>query len=571
MLPWRTTTALALTAVTAATAAVAPVVVSGPSPFSGCPTPPSFEGAEVEPALAAHPGRAGRLVAVYQQDRYHGGGARGIVAATSTDGGRTWRKAALPVSACAGAGARPAPFASDPWASVGPEGRIYASTLSDVVSITTSVDWGRTWSTPVLLRGRYGLTDKETVTADPRKPGWAYATWSDYQQTSPPATTSDEVVSVTHNGGRSWSTPRVVVRHGNEAGPEDGQIVVDPRNGRLYLFTAWIRKGYATPTRPAWYPRLALRRRRPALERGEALCDRDACRAARRAGRPQLAADTVIRGRRARDALRRVAGRAPLARRARRRPPDPLDRRRPPVERTEADQQAVERPRHHPDDRGARERVAGRALPRARLERTRGATGSPARATAAGTSPTAQSRPASRSRTRRTSRRARSSRAATSSATTWASRRSRAAASARCSSSRGPGRRTQPTCTTSRADPAPRRTPRPATARVRPRGRTRIGSLGASSGSQRVEVRSTPPDRRASLGLGRSPQAPCALGSSRLQAIAATSRSIQAVRARVVDSRESSRAARASASASSMPAELELALDDARRRPRRTS
>ncbi len=253
MLPWRTTTALALTAATVATAAVAPVVVSGPSPFAGCPSAPSFEGAEVEPMVAAHPRDAKRIVAVYQQDRYHGGGARGIVTATSTDGGKTWRKTALPVSACAGSAARPAPFASDPWASVGPDGRIYASTLSDVVSVTTSANWGRTWSTPALLRGRYGLTDKETVTADPRRRGWAYVTWSDYLPTSPPATTSDEVVSVTHDGGRSWSTPRVVVRHGQAAGPEDGQIVVDPRNGRVYLFTAWIRDGYATPTRPAWY------------------------------------------------------------------------------------------------------------------------------------------------------------------------------------------------------------------------------------------------------------------------------------------------------------------------------
>jgi hypothetical protein len=251
-MPWRTTTAIALMASTVATAAVAPSLVSGSSPFTGCPSAPSFEGAEVEPALAAHPKQAARLVAVYQQDRYHGGGARGIVAATSTDGGKTWRKSPLPVSACAGSG-RPAPFASDPWASVGPDGRIYASTLSDVVSVTTSTDWGRTWSSPVSLRGQYGLTDKETITADPRKPGWAYLTWSDYLQTSPPGSTSDEVFSVTHDGGRSWSTPKVVVRHGNASGPEDGQILVDPRNGRLYLFTAWIRQAYATPTRPAWY------------------------------------------------------------------------------------------------------------------------------------------------------------------------------------------------------------------------------------------------------------------------------------------------------------------------------
>jgi hypothetical protein len=45
----------------------------------------------------------------------------------------------------------------------------------------------------------------------------------------------------------------VVVRHGKAAGPEDGQVLVDPRNGRLYLFTAWIRQAYPTPTRPAWY------------------------------------------------------------------------------------------------------------------------------------------------------------------------------------------------------------------------------------------------------------------------------------------------------------------------------
>jgi hypothetical protein len=253
MPPWRTATALTLTAATVATAAVAPVVVSGPSPFAGCPSAPAFEGAEVEPSLAAAPKHAGRLVAVYQQDRYHGGGARGIVAAASLDGGKTWRRSVLPVSACAGPNARQAPFASDPWVSVGPDGRIYASTLSDVVSVTTSADWGRAWTKPVLLRGQYGLTDKEAVTADPRKPGVAYVTWSDYLQTSPPGTTSDEVVSITRDGGRHWSRPQVVVRHGRAAGPEDGQILVDSRTGTLYLFTAWIRGGYATPSRPAWY------------------------------------------------------------------------------------------------------------------------------------------------------------------------------------------------------------------------------------------------------------------------------------------------------------------------------
>ena len=250
MLTWRRSAVLALGTSVLATAVTAPALVSGPSPFAGCASAPAFEGAEVEPSLASDPKRAGRLVAVYQQDRYRGGGARGIVAAGSTDGGASWRRTALPVSACAGAGA---PFASDPWVSVGPDGRIYASTLSDAVSVTTSANWGHTWSTPARLRGQYGLTDKEAITADPRKPGVAYVTWSDYLATSPPGTTSDEVMSVTRDGGRHWSAPQVVVRHGREAGPEDGQVVVDPRTGTLYLFTAWIRGGYATPTKPAWY------------------------------------------------------------------------------------------------------------------------------------------------------------------------------------------------------------------------------------------------------------------------------------------------------------------------------
>ena len=42
---------------------------------------PAFTNAEVEPSLASDPQHPNRLIAVYQQDRYHSGGARGIVAA----------------------------------------------------------------------------------------------------------------------------------------------------------------------------------------------------------------------------------------------------------------------------------------------------------------------------------------------------------------------------------------------------------------------------------------------------------------------------------------------------------
>jgi hypothetical protein len=228
-----------------------PIRVSASSPFASCSTDPSFVNAEVEPAIASNPRRPTQLVAAYQQDRNHGGGARGIVIALSKNGGGDWTRMSLPVSRCAGPRSRQAPFASDPWVSVGPDGRIYASALTDVVSVATSADWGSSWSKPAILRGN-GLTDKATVTADPRRRGTAYVVWSDYRNTNPPGTESDELVAITHDGGRSWGTSRIALRHGTRAGPEDGQILVDAKSGRLYLLMAWVRDGVATPAKPAW-------------------------------------------------------------------------------------------------------------------------------------------------------------------------------------------------------------------------------------------------------------------------------------------------------------------------------
>jgi hypothetical protein len=229
--------------------ASAPVRVSAASPFASCSTAKAFTNAEVEPALAADPRDASRVIAVYQQDRYHGGGARGIVAATSGDGGASWSRVVLPVSSCAGAHARQIPFASDPWVSVGPDGRIYLSTLSDVVSVLTSTDWGASWSAPVVLRGR-GVNDKPIVTADPRRAGTAYLVWSDYLPTKPPGTESDELLSITHDGGQTWSKPKVILRHGLRTGPEEGQVLVDPQSGRIYLFLVWVRNGLIRPGDP---------------------------------------------------------------------------------------------------------------------------------------------------------------------------------------------------------------------------------------------------------------------------------------------------------------------------------
>src|SRR5512138_2278472 len=65
------------------------VLASGPSPFAGCtagvdpgnPPGTNYVNAEVEPWVDVNPTNPNNIVAVYQQDRWSNGGARGLVTA----------------------------------------------------------------------------------------------------------------------------------------------------------------------------------------------------------------------------------------------------------------------------------------------------------------------------------------------------------------------------------------------------------------------------------------------------------------------------------------------------------
>src|SRR4051794_26438249 len=105
--------------------------LSGPSPFTPqCSGPEQggllYPNAEVEPWVAANPATRRNLVAVWQQDRWSNGGARGLLSAYSLDGGRSWaRSTAPPFAHCEGGTAANGgdyERASDPWVSIGPDG-----------------------------------------------------------------------------------------------------------------------------------------------------------------------------------------------------------------------------------------------------------------------------------------------------------------------------------------------------------------------------------------------------------------------------------------------------------------
>jgi hypothetical protein len=181
-----------------------PTPVSGTSPYGtgceGAPTVAAYAGAEVEPFVASDPVVPGHLIGVWQQDRFPNGGSRGLRTAVSTNGGDTWTLAAAQpkFSRCAGgtvANGGDLERATDPWASIGPDGTggsvayqisdsFNDSNTTNAILVSRSLDGGLTWSNPTtLLResgGRdvtFAFSDKESITADPVTPCYAYATW----------------------------------------------------------------------------------------------------------------------------------------------------------------------------------------------------------------------------------------------------------------------------------------------------------------------------------------------------------------------------------------------------------
>jgi len=235
------------------------VTVSSTDPYASCSIAgqpgTNYPDAEVEPYVSVNPTSAKNIVGVWQQDRWSNGGARGLVAGFSFDGGKTWSESTLPFSQCAPGGLS-YQRASDPWVSFGPDGTAYASAISfdrtdnkNAVAAATSTDGGKTWGNLVTLvafttNGGQFSTDKNSTTADPVKAGTAYTVWdtlvapTDQPDDNPHAKafTGDAFFSKTTDGGQSWSTPLDIVQTSQNTQTIGNQIVVDPRTGTLYDF-----------------------------------------------------------------------------------------------------------------------------------------------------------------------------------------------------------------------------------------------------------------------------------------------------------------------------------------------
>jgi hypothetical protein len=259
----------------------------------------SYQSAEVEPMIANNPANTANFVGTWQQDRWSDGGAKGQVASWTFNGGRTWGQTPQPFTECA------QPFykskvlqyqrASDPWVSFGPDGTAYAVSLTfdgdfirNGLGAAVSHDGGRTWINqqdidPLVARPDTfdPADDKESVTADPTRAGWAYAVWdqlhdvftcpataaraavrrgTDARQSArraaavsaaaaptpcPGLFTGPAFFSRTRDGGKTWETPRSIVPTGVNEQTIGNVIVVNRQTGVLYDFFNFIDATFA--------------------------------------------------------------------------------------------------------------------------------------------------------------------------------------------------------------------------------------------------------------------------------------------------------------------------------------
>lgn len=278
------------------------VQVSGSSPFDRCSADQPdrqlgmvFPDSEVEPWVAVNPRNRYHMVAAWQQDRWSNGGARGLVAAVTFDGGRHWREVTLPgLSACTGGDFS---RASDPWLTFAANGDVYHIALlaadslieflagerdtgRSAMAVQKSVDGGLTWSEPIVLVDEEfaGLHDKQSITADPHDARFVYAVWDreDFDAGSP------ALFSRTTDGGNTWETPRVLHDPGLGRRTLGNQIVVLPNGVLINFFTEyeeteeasldqfWLAFKYSPDHGETWLPEgasIIISTLEPALER----------------------------------------------------------------------------------------------------------------------------------------------------------------------------------------------------------------------------------------------------------------------------------------------------------------
>jgi hypothetical protein len=261
-----------------------PTQVSGTSLFATCTadnvagqTGTNFANSEVEPWIDVNPDDPDNIVGIWQQDRWSNGGARGLVAGVSSDGGTNWTQVVIPgITDCSGG---IYDRSTDPWVSFSPDGTVHQLALSfnDVAPpfvegaggdfdhallASRSTDGGLTWSAPKeVIRDLDAnvFNDKQSITADPLDSNFVYGVWD--RLVFPPSERASVIAGFrtsafrgpawfarSTDGGQNWEPARQIFDPGQNSQTIANQIAVLPDGDLVNLFTLIKFSGGVIPT-----------------------------------------------------------------------------------------------------------------------------------------------------------------------------------------------------------------------------------------------------------------------------------------------------------------------------------
>lgn len=216
--------------------------LSGPSPFTDC-APGGIDDqmadGAIEPGLATDPSDSRRMAAVWPQDRQ-----RGLVAAVTDDGGRTWSRTVVPgLTRCSGGHFdyidEPAvTFTGDGGIVV--SGGLFMADGSDSAGLSVrSDDGGRTWAAPSVIAHEpdpaLGGVAAGPVVVDPRRAKVMYAVVPRYPATE--RSRNEALITRSTDGGRSWQAPHLVVDSGENQMVSGHKLTVLPDGSLVDVYT----------------------------------------------------------------------------------------------------------------------------------------------------------------------------------------------------------------------------------------------------------------------------------------------------------------------------------------------
>jgi hypothetical protein len=207
---------------------------------------------QVEDYVAVNPTNPKNVVAIWQQDRWNNGGARGLGVGVSTDGGTTWKTTKIPNTTQVTGGTYQR--TTDPWISFGPTGTLFAnnelfngnettSFFGNEMAATRSTDGGLTWGAPVPSTINTNLNffdDKSTITADPKNPNNVYAVWSHINLNDKQQNGGAIDFTRSTDGGLTWSPARIIADYGPTRQTVGNQIIVTPQGTLIDVFALTV-------------------------------------------------------------------------------------------------------------------------------------------------------------------------------------------------------------------------------------------------------------------------------------------------------------------------------------------